>query len=89
MRKSIEALFTHVVVRRTGVGAAPFTWEVRGESPTPIHVSADRYRTMDAAYEAGQARLPEFIPSRKSRWRDSDDFDEPVLNLGTVAFVFM
>jgi hypothetical protein len=64
MRLTIEALFMRVVVRRTGVGLAPFTWEVHGDAAAPIHVSDDRYTSMDAAYEAGQARLPEFLPKR-------------------------
>jgi len=51
MRMRIEALFMRVVVRRTGVGAAPFTWEVHGDAATPVHVSDDRYKSMDAAYE--------------------------------------
>lgn len=70
MTLSIEALFMRVVVRRAGVGAAPFTWEVHGDAAAPIHVSDDRYKSMDAAYEAGRARLAEFLPKRSVR---SDD----------------
>lgn len=66
---SIEALFMHIFVRRTGVGSTPFTWEVHGEGITPIHVSSDRYKSMDAAYQAGQARLGDFIRSKEQHRR--------------------
>lgn len=72
METSLDALVMRVFVRRTGIGVAPFTWEVHGNGITPIHVSGDRYKSMDAAYKAGQARLAEFIPSRKSKLRRSD-----------------
>jgi hypothetical protein len=52
-----EAMFAHVFVRRAGVGARPFTWEIHGDGITPLHVSVSRYATMHAAYEAGQAEL--------------------------------
>jgi hypothetical protein len=77
MAMSLDALVMRVIVRRTGIGVAPFTWEVHGNGITPIHVSPDRYKSMEAAYKAGQNRLTEFIPSRKSKLRRSDR-DEPV-----------
>jgi hypothetical protein len=59
---SIDGLYTKVIVRRVGVGAAPFTWEVVSENPgAPLHVSSDRFRSMEAAYSAGQDRLVEFL----------------------------
>jgi hypothetical protein len=78
MRESIDTLFTQVFVRRISLGAAPFTWEVHGEAVTPIYVSVDRYRSMDAAYEAGQARLAEFIPARKLRQSNRAEPNAPV-----------
>jgi hypothetical protein len=72
MRMSIEALFMHVFVRRTGVGSAPFTWEVHGDGITPIHVSTERYKSMDAAYQAGQARLGGFIRSKELHRRNKE-----------------
>lgn len=80
MRESIDTLFTQVFVRRIGLGAAPFTWEVHGEAMAPIYVSADRYKSMDEAYEAGQARLAEFIPSRKSRQSNRAEPGAPMLD---------
>jgi hypothetical protein len=65
MRITKEALSVRIVVRRTEVGAAPFRWQVYGEEGAePIHVSPERFRSMEAAYCAGQARLTEFIPKR-------------------------
>src|SRR6202046_3827836 len=48
----VDRLFdTKVIVRRVGVGAAPFTWEVVGANPgIPLHVSSERFRSMEAAY---------------------------------------
>ena len=61
-----EALATSVVVRRRArAGLAPFGWEVHGaDTAEPLHVSLDRFASMEAAYGAGQARLAEFIPKR-------------------------
>jgi hypothetical protein len=64
MRLTKEALSVSIVVRRTGVGAAPFGWEVHVTGSGPIHVSSERFRSMEAAYRAGQARLADFIPKR-------------------------
>jgi hypothetical protein len=57
----IEAMFIHVFVRRAGVGAKPFTWEIHGSGLTPVQVSVARYASMHAAYEAGRTRLAELI----------------------------
>lgn len=66
MRMTKEALSIRVVVRRVEVGAAaPFRWEVYGEEQAePLHVSPDRFSSMETAYYAGRARLTEFIPKR-------------------------
>jgi hypothetical protein len=71
MRITSEALSVSVVVRRVTVGSAPFGWEIHCAGATgPIHVSADRFRSMEAAYRAGQARLGDFIPKRSTRAED-------------------
>jgi hypothetical protein len=65
MRMTKEALSVGVVARRIGVGATPFGWAIqRTDTDTVIYVSPDRYRSLDAAYTAGQARLADFIPKR-------------------------
>jgi hypothetical protein len=65
MRITREALSVSILVRRVGVGAASFGWEVHhADTAGPIHVSPDRFRSMEAAYRAGQARLPEFVTKR-------------------------
>jgi hypothetical protein len=65
MRITVEALSIGVVVRRIRSGSAPFAWEIcRADATGPIHVSSDRFKSMEAAYRAGQARLAEFIPKR-------------------------
>jgi hypothetical protein len=70
---SIDCLDTKVIVRRVGVGAAPFTWEVVGANPgIPLYVSSERFRSMEAAYSAGQDRLVEFLPGPRvdrEEWR--------------------
>jgi hypothetical protein len=80
MRTSKELLSLSIVVRRVRVGSAPFGWEVhRVDTAGPIHVAPDRFRSMEAAYRAGQARLAEFIPKRsmppgvteKREWEES------------------
>ncbi len=63
---STDDLYTKVLVRRVGVGATPFTWEVIGANAgTPLYVSPDRFRSMEEAYSAGQKRLVEFLPSNR------------------------
>ena len=65
MRLTKEALSIRLVVRRSDVGTFPFRWEVYGEGGAePIHTSVDRFKSMEAAHSAGQARLTEFIPKR-------------------------
>jgi len=84
-----EALSISIVVRRRArAGAAPFGWEVHGaDTAEPLHVSPDRFTSMEQAYWAGQARLAEFIPTRSTpaegssnhRWQfqeiSIDDYD--------------
>jgi hypothetical protein len=66
MRVTREALAVSVVVRRVRIGAAPFGWEVHhAAAAKPLHVSPETFRSMDAAYRAGQARLAEFVPQRR------------------------
>jgi hypothetical protein len=81
-RISKDALAISIVVRRRArAGAAPFGWEVHGaDTAEPLHVSPDRFTSMEEAYGAGQARLAEFIPTRSSpaegtsnhRWRPQE-----------------
>ena len=67
MRVTKEVLAVSVVVRRVRSGAAPFGWEVHhAAAAKPIHVSPETFRSMEAAYRAGQARLAEFIPQRRT-----------------------
>ena len=50
-----------VVVRKVSTGSTPFGWEVRDiDALTPVHVSTERFRSMDAAYRSGQAWLADF-----------------------------
>jgi hypothetical protein len=48
-----------VVVRRVGIGSAPYRWgwEVRGDGDTQVHISSDRFHDMETAYQAGKAWL--------------------------------
>jgi hypothetical protein len=65
MRVSKEALALSVVVRRVRVGAIPFSWEVhRAGAPHPVQVSTEGFRSMEAAYQAGQACLADLITKR-------------------------
>jgi hypothetical protein len=64
MRISKEALAVTVVVRRVGVGAACFGWEVHHDTLGVLHVAPDRFSSMEAAYKAGTARVAEFVPKR-------------------------
>jgi hypothetical protein len=65
MRMTKEELSIRVVVRRRNGGATPFAWEIwQTDMFHPIHISEERFRGMDAAFQAGQARLKEFIPER-------------------------
>ncbi len=68
MRTPTEALFTRVVVRRVRVGAKPFRWEIHGADTLEVmYASPDYFGSMEAAYNAGQARLKDFLPTPKSR----------------------
>jgi hypothetical protein len=59
-----EALAITIVVRRVGVGAAGFGWEIHHDTLGVLHIAPDRFDSMEAAYKAGTARLAEFIPKR-------------------------
>jgi hypothetical protein len=62
MNIDMEVGYLTVVVRRINTGATPFVWEVRKDSEAvSLHVSAERYDNMEAAYSAGRAKLPDFI----------------------------
>lgn len=74
MRTTKEALAVRVVARRLGNGAKPFGWEIHGaETIVPLYISPDRFKGLQAAYEAGQARLGDFItqPVRRPGQRES------------------
>jgi hypothetical protein len=67
MRISKEALAVSVVVRRVKIGTAPFGWEVHHAAAVkPLHVSSETFRSMEAAYRAGQARLAEILAQRRA-----------------------
>jgi hypothetical protein len=85
MRISKEALAVTIVVRRVGVGAACFGWEVHHDTLGVLHVAPDRFNSMEAAYKAGTARLAEFVPRRslppgmtENRLRRSSQIDHAV-----------
>ncbi|HEX2942123.1 MAG TPA: hypothetical protein VHO91_13835 [Rhodopila sp.] len=86
MRVTKEELSVRVVVRRVARGAAPFAWEVhQTDLPRPLYVSPERFRSMEAAYGAGRAMLPMFVPPRAPMMSDmvpgaAQDFD-PVATL--------
>jgi hypothetical protein len=63
MRLTKEALSIRVVVRRARRGTAPFIWEINKDSMSdPVFISPEAFVSMEAAYQAGQARLAEFTP---------------------------
>jgi hypothetical protein len=86
-RISKEALSISVVVRRRSrAGGAPFGWEVHGaDTAEPIHVSPDRFISMEEAYGAGKARLSEFIPKRSSFSEASENHLWQLREMGTGA----
>jgi hypothetical protein len=49
-----------LVVRRITSDATPFAWELRKDGVS-LHVSAERYGNMEAAYIAGRTKLPDFL----------------------------
>src|ERR1700712_517027 len=68
MRTPTEALFIRVVVRRARIGTAPFRWEIHGADTMEVmYVSPDHFSSMEAAYNAGQRRLGEFMPASQPR----------------------
>jgi hypothetical protein len=74
MRLSKEALSIKVVVRRARRGATPFIWEINRDSMVePVYVSSDAFVSMEAAFKAGQARLAEFVPSRRAMAEVADN----------------
>ncbi len=49
-----------IIVRRVAIGSAPYRWgwEVREASGNiQVHISPERFRDMEAAYQAGKAWL--------------------------------
>jgi hypothetical protein len=49
-----------IIVRRVAIGSAPYRWgwEVReATGNTQVHISSERFRDMDTAYQAGKAWL--------------------------------
>ena len=80
MLTSTDHLNTKVVVRRVGVGTAPFTWEIQGSSSTVTrYVSSERFRSMEAAFAAGQAKLPEFLPPKPVKQKKASALQTPVV----------
>jgi hypothetical protein len=70
MLTSIADINIRIVVRRVGVGATPFGWEVY-DGITPRYASPDRFRSLEAAYSAGQARLAEFLPPKSIKQKQT------------------
>ena len=67
VRLTKEDLLIRVVVRRAKRGSAPFVWEINSEDMIgPLYVSPDAFETMEDAYRAGRAKLPEFLPLPRS-----------------------
>ncbi len=74
MRLSKEALSIRVVVRRARRGTTPFIWEINRDSMAePVYVSPEAFVSMEAAYQAGQARLAEFTPPPPRLMQDGLD----------------
>jgi hypothetical protein len=81
----IDAIFINVFVRRAGVGATPFAWEIHGAGTTPIHVSGTRYASMHAAYDAGQAGMKALIASAARKQEMRNGVTKEVPGLAAVA----
>ena len=63
MRTAPNTFYYSLVVRRISTGSTPFRWEVhRTDGIELAQVSSERFRSMQAAYEAGQAWLVAFLP---------------------------
>ena len=67
MRLSSEDLNLKVVVRRICIGSAPFAWELHhGETSIPLGSSPERFKSMEAAYQAGHVGLKAYLASLRS-----------------------
>jgi hypothetical protein len=77
-----DAFYYSLVVRRVSTGSTPFRWEVhRAVGIELAQVSSERFRTMQAAYEAGQAWLTAFLAlpvsdALRSTTLSADDDDD-------------
>ena len=70
MTSAASALFFKVVVRRLTTGPNPFGWELhRDDTVVPVQVSADRFGSMESAYIAGQAKLADLLPQKRTTAR--------------------
>jgi hypothetical protein len=59
-----------IIVRRVAIGSAPYRWgwEVReATGNTQVHISPERFRDMEAAYQAGKAWLGAVEPVSGAR----------------------
>jgi hypothetical protein len=66
MSLSKDELNLKVVVSRVATGATPYGWELHGgDTVTRVHVSPARFRSMEAAYTAGQAGVAEYMFARQ------------------------
>jgi hypothetical protein len=66
MRITRDHLTHRLIVQRTATGSAPYQWEVHADGLSPLQVSPDRFRSMEAAHKAGEAWLADFFASRQS-----------------------
>lgn len=74
MRLTVEALSVHIVVHRVGAGMRPFAWAVRRtDTETLIHVSPERFASMEAACRAGNTQLGAFIPKQLGQSDESNN----------------
>jgi hypothetical protein len=80
MRALMDDLNTRVVVRRVAIGPALFACEVHRRSNIPPVQRLNRFRDMEAAHSAGQARLGEFLTTKSVKqekvWRSNRIFLE-------------
>ena len=70
-----EELNLSVVVRRVAIGSTPYGWAIHAaDAFTPLHISPNRFKGMEAAYKAGHAWLTDYLSSRPQRpqWDDTD-----------------
>ena len=67
MTISTAELNLKVVIRRVATGSTPFAWELHsGDNVSPVQVSLERFRSMHAAYLAGQACLAAYTSRQRS-----------------------